>query len=73
MAKIESLKESHVLQIKRSAAALDLIADGVEEITAMGEHDLDGKAALGFANVIHSCAQDLAKLLPQANAKKEGA
>lgn len=61
------------LTIKRVSAALDLIADGVEEITGMGDHDLAGKAALGFANVIHSCADDLAKLTPASAAKKGAA
>lgn len=63
-------QRTNAVNLTRISAALNLIADGVEEITGMGEHDLDGKAALGFANVIHSCADDLAKLVPQSAAKK---
>lgn len=64
MAKPESLKESDYsavrrLQIERLSNALVLIADGIDEITDMGDHDLDGKAALGFASIVRTCGEDL--------------
>ncbi len=70
IATISVAREISVLQIKRCAGALELIANAVDELTDMGTDDLDGRAALGFANVIHSCAQDLAKLVPQSGALK---
>lgn len=49
--------------IARISAALGFIADGMDEITSVGEHDLDGKSAYGFSSIVRACAQDLDELL----------
>jgi len=49
--------------VKRISAALVLLADGIEEISEMGDKDLEGKATLGFANIIRMCGEELHSLI----------
>jgi hypothetical protein len=70
MTKAASLNKLDVLEIERISNALVLIADGVDEITDMGSEDLDGKAALGFANIVRVCGENLHALVPSSDAKK---
>jgi hypothetical protein len=63
---VNAAKELDVQRIERLSNALVLIADGIDEITEIGEHDLDGKAALGFASIVRMCGEDLHMLTPEA-------
>jgi hypothetical protein len=69
---IDVLKICSVMPVKRAAATLALVADAVDELTEVGELDLDKTAALGFANVVRSCSEDLQKLTPTAGGKRKG-
>jgi hypothetical protein len=62
--------QSATVTIKRISATLALMADGIDELTEVGELDLHHDAALGFARVVRSCAEDLQKLTPSMAAKK---
>ena len=57
------LKEKSALAVKRLSAALVLLADGIEEVSEMGDRDLEGKATLGFANIIRMCGEELHGLI----------
>ena len=52
------------LEIDRIANALVLIADAMDEITDMGGKGLEGNAALGFANIVRMCGENLHALMP---------
>jgi hypothetical protein len=63
---MNAAKGLDVQRIERISNALVLLADGIDEITEIGQHDLDGKAALGFASIVRMCGEDLHMLTPDA-------
>jgi hypothetical protein len=58
------------LKITQLSNALVLIADGLDEITGVGQYDMKGNAALGFSNIVRMVGEDLHMLTAAA---KEGA
>lgn len=51
-------------EVRRIANTLQLAAEAVDTLTEIGEMDLEATAAMGFANVIRSCADKLGALKP---------
>jgi hypothetical protein len=66
---VVSPQSDHDLTIKRISASLGLIADAVDELSEMGQKDLDRCSALGFSNVIRSCGNDLDELTKTVGSK----
>jgi hypothetical protein len=60
---VSAVKNGAAASIRRMSAALEFIADGMDELTSIGEHDLDGKAAYGFASIVRTCARELSEQL----------